>query len=292
MVKCVLILFKVIIVYIEMEIIMLINQKIIDPFYVILKNREMIVEMSTKEIRDKYKGQPLGLFWALFHPLVLIGVYIFLYGVVFQTRVEIAEQNTMTFTAYLLSGMIPWLCIQSALTGGSVSVLSNSAFIKQVVFPVEVFPIKAVGSALIIEFIYLIIDIVYCIVTSKSILWTYILLPYIIVVQVIFLIGVNYFISAITVYLRDLKDIVQVFCMVGVYIMPVIYLPAAVPEMFQVIMYINPLSHYIWIFQDVLFYGSIEHWYSWTICTAISLVVLYLGHYVYKKLKIGFGSAL
>lgn len=198
----------------------------------------------------------------------------------------------MTFTAYLLSGMIPWLCIQTSLTGGSISLLSNLSFIKQVIFPVEVFPIKAVGSSLIIEFIYLIMDMFYCIAVSRKLMLTYILLPYIIIVQVLFLICINYICSAVTVYLRDLKDIVQVFCMIGIYIMPVIYLPEAVPDMFQVVIYMNPLSHFIWIFQDVLFYGFIEHWYSWIVSPLVSIIVLYIGHYVYKKLKVGFGSAL
>lgn len=268
------------------------TKRIMEPFKTIWQNREMIAEMSLKEIRDKYKGQPLGMFWAVFHPFVLISVYIFLYGVVFQTRVQIAEQSTMTFTAYLLSGMIPWLCIQNALMGGSISVISNAVFIKQVVFPVEVFPIKAVGSAFIIEILYIVIDIVYCMISAKEILWTYILLPYVFFLQLIFLVGINYMLSALAAYLKDTKDIVQVICQIGIYVMPVIYLPEAVPTMFKIIIYINPLSHYIWMFQDTLFYGNIMHWYSWILCTICSLVVLYIGHRVYGKLKIGFGSVL
>lgn len=266
--------------------------KLCAPFSTIIKNKEMIVELSKKEIRDKYKGQPLGMFWALFHPLVLIAIYIFLFGVVYQTRMSTAVESTMSYTAYLLSGMIPWLCIQGSLSGGSVSVISNATFIKQVIFPVEVFPIKAVGAQFIIELIYLLFDIIYCIISARTVMWTYILLPALLIIQLVFLIGINYIVASVAVYLKDVKDIVQVICMVGIYFTPVIYMPEAVPSIFQAVMYVNPFSHYIWIAQDVLFYGHIVHWYSWCICIICSLVMLYLGHYIYQKLKIGFGSAL
>lgn len=269
-----------------------VGKRITEPFQVVFRNRELIIEMSKKEIRDRYKGQPLGMFWAVFHPLIMILVYIFLYGVVFRTRVQIGNQDTLTFTAYLLSGMIPWLCIQSAMQMGSVSVISNAIFIKQVIFPVEVFPAKAVGSAFIIEMIYLVIDVVYCSVSGRVLLGTYLLIPYILLIQAILLLGINYIISSISVYLKDVKDVVQVLCVVGVYVMPVIYLPEAVPQMFRILIYMNPLSYYIWMFQDVLFYGSIEHWYAWVVGTGCSLLVFYMGHFIFKKLKVGFGSAL
>lgn len=267
-------------------------KKLTNPFLTIFENGEMIVEMSKKEIRDKYKGQPLGRFWVLFHPLVLIATYIFLFGVVYTTRSGNESQNTLTYAAYLLSGMVPWLCIQTALNGGSMALLNNSVFIKQVIFPTEVLPIKAVGAAFIVEIIYLVIDIMYCMVSSKHILWTYILLPYVLLIQIIFLIGMNYVISSVTVYLRDLKDVIQVLCTVGIYILPVIYTPDAVPRIFKAVIYVNPFSHFIWVFQDILYSGRIEHWYSWVISTIISLIMLYVGHYVFNKLRNGFGSAL
>ena len=135
-------------------------------------------------------------------------------------------------------------------------------------------------------------DVIYCLISGRILLWTYLLIPYIIVIQIIMLVGINYIISSVSVYLRDMKDIVQVLCMIGVYAMPVIYLPEAVPGIFRVLIYMNPLSYYVWMFQDTLFYGSIEHWYAWIVGTGCSLFVFYFGHFSFKRLKIGFGSAL
>jgi len=271
---------------------MQILKKILYPFKTIISNLELIVEMSKKQIVDQYKGQPLGIFWAFFHPLVMILIYVFLFGVVYKTRIDTEEQSTLTYAAYLLSGMIPWLCIQMSLSSGSVSITTNPTLVKQVVFPIEVLPSKVVGASLIIEIIYIIMDVLYCLVVSQKILWTYFLVPFAIVIELMLLIGLNYMAASFTVYFRDIKDIVQVLCTIGIYILPVLYLPSAVPEFFKPILYINPLSHYIWIFQDILFWGEIRHWYSWIVSIIFSYLVLYVGDRVIKKLKVGFGSVL
>lgn len=265
---------------------------LLSPFLTIIKNRELIIEMSKKEILDKYKGQPLGVLWAVVHPLVMILIYIFLFSVVYQTRINGEAQQTLSYAAYLLSGMVPWLTIQTALNTGSASITVNGMLIKQVIFPAEVLPTKMVGAAFIIEMIYIVIDLLYCFITVKSLSIVYLLLPVALLIKIIFLIGLNYMLAALNVYLRDTKDFVQVFCSIGVYLLPVIYSPDAVPAIFRKILYINPVSHIIWMFQDVLYYREILHWYSWVISVVEALVALYVGHIVFKKLKVGFGSVL
>lgn len=266
--------------------------KLLEPFHVIIKNKELIWEMSKKDIIDKYKGQPLGMVWALVHPLLLIFIYIFLFSIVFQAKIGGQSQQPLSYAAYLLSGMIPWLTIQAALNGGAIAITSNATLIKQVIFPAEVLPIKMVGSAVIIEVIYLVIDILYCVVTTQTISLMWIFLPVALAIEIVFLIGLNYIVAALNVYMRDVKDFVQVICTIGVYILPVIYAPEAVPGMFRQILYLNPVSHMTWMFQDILYFREIVHWYSWLISIIEAVVLFYFGHSLFRKLKVGFGSVL
>ena len=266
--------------------------QIFNPFLTIYKNRELIWEMSKKDILDKYKGQPLGAVWAIVHPLTMILIYIFLFSIVFHVRIGGQAQRSLSYAAYLLSGMVPWLTIQTAFNGSSIAITSNPMLIKQVIFPAEVLPIKMVGSAIIIELIYFGIDLLYCLITVHTFYWTYFLLPISLATEIVFLIGISYLLSSLNVYLRDIKDFVEVICLVGIYFAPVIYSPEAVPAMFRKILYINPLSHIIWMFQDVMYFGRILHWYSWIISLLVALVTLYFGDLLFKKLRIGFGSVL
>lgn len=265
---------------------------VIAPFRRIFKNRELILELSRRESVDIYKGQPLGAVWSIIKPLVLILLYIFLFGVVFKSNVGFSETMPLSYSSYILSGMVPWLCIQTCLTTGSTSVINNAAIVKQVIFPIEVFPIKSLGSALIMEGVYLAGTLAYNLISSSKILWTYALLPIAILLQIIFLLGINYILSSLTVYLKDIKDFVQLFCLLGVYIMPVVYLPDAVPSIFRPFLYINPFSHYIWMFQDTLYFGNINHPYSWIVCTILSFVTFFAGDRLFQKLKVSFGSVI
>lgn len=262
------------------------------PFTRIIHNWELIIELSKREVTDRYKGQPLGAIWLFIHPLILILLYIFLFGIVFQSNIGFSEKMPLSYASYILSGVVPWICIQTAMSYGVFSIAGNSSFIKQVIFPVEVFPIKSMGSSLIVEAIYLIGTLIYNTLSSRRVLWTYLLLPVAIFLQILFLTGLNYLLSSLAAYIRDLKDLVQVFCTLGVYIMPVLYLPDAVPAIFRPFLYINLFSHYIWMFQDVLYFGSIQHPVSWILCAVFSVLLFYFGDHVFQKLKVSFGSVV
>jgi lipopolysaccharide transport system permease protein len=98
--------------------------------------------------------------------------------------------------------------------------------------------------------------------------------------------------AAIGPYFRDIKDFVQVFNSVAMFILPIPYLPQALPAIIRPILYINPFSYLIWCCQDVLFYGSFEHPYAWVALIIFSLVSFVFGYRVFRKLKTMFGNVL
>lgn len=268
------------------------KQKLLAPFARLCRHRELLFEMSRRDISDRYKGQPMGMLWAFIHPLILIFIYIFLFAVVFKTKITSSVPMPQSYSSYILSGMVPWLSMQTALSGGAASIIANGSFIRQVIFPAEIFPAKIVGSSLIIEMIYLTATLLFNLVSSGRLYWSYLLLPVSLLLQILLLIGVNYMTSSISAYWRDIKDFVQVFCTLGVYVAPIVYLPDAVPNLFRPLLYLNPFSYYIWMFQDVLYFGRIMHPYAWAACAVLSLLVFYLGDALFQKLKISFGSVV
>lgn len=268
------------------------KDKLIQPFRILSDNKELIFELARRDITDRYKGQPMGVLWAFIHPLVMIAIYVFLFAIVFQAKISSAVEMPQSYSAYILSGMVPWLCFQTAIVAGAASIITNGSFIRQVIFPVEVFPNKVIGSAIIIELIYLGLVLTYNTLSSGRLFWSYLLLPVALLFQILFLIGINYLTSSISAYWRDVKDIVQVFCAIGVYLAPIVYLPDGIPQIFRPFIYINPFSYYIWIFQDVLYFGKITHPYAWVVCVALSVMTFYLGNAVFQKLKISFGSVV
>jgi lipopolysaccharide transport system permease protein len=104
--------------------------------------------------------------------------------------------------------------------------------------------------------------------------------------------GIAFLLGAISPFFRDIKDIVQVFSVIGVYLIPVVYLPDMVPAAVRPLLFLNPFSHLVWCYQDVCYFGQIAHPWSWAVLLAISGLSCVLSYRVFQKLKPYFGNVL
>jgi lipopolysaccharide transport system permease protein len=256
------------------------------------RHRQLTWEMSKREISDRYAGQFFGLFWAVGHPLALMTVYVFIFAYVFRMKIGGTHQLPLDYTTYLLCALIPWMAFQEIMTKSPTSITGNANLVKQVIFPIEVLPIKSVVSSLITQIILTAFLIFYVLLKHKGLLWTYVLIPIPVFFQVLAMIGMSYILSAIGAYFRDLKDFMQVFCLLGMYIMPIFYLPDQVPAIFRPFLYLNPFSYLAWCYQDVFYFGRIDHWWAWLVYMFLSIGVFYVGYRIFRKLKIMFGNVL
>lgn len=256
------------------------------------RHRQLTWEMTKREISDRYAGQVFGTIWAVCHPLILMAVYLFIFGFVFKTKVGGTPDLPLDYTTYLLSGLIPWMAFQDSMGKSATVIVSNASLVKQIVFPIEILPVKGVIASFITQLISIVIFIMYVLLRYKTLPFTYIFIPVLFLFQLTAMIGVSYIFSAVGVYFKDLKDFVQVFCVVGMYIMPLFYLPAMVPKIFQPVLYMNPFSYLTWCCQDIFYFGRFEHRFAWAVFMVGSIAIFYGGYMVFKKLKIMFGNAL
>lgn len=252
----------------------------------------LLYELSRREIGDRYSGQVLGVLWTFGHPLMLTLVYIFIFGFVFTARMGNTIQSPLNFTSYMLSGIIPWLVIQEVLAKSSTVIVGNANLVKQVIFPIEVLPVKTVLASLVTEGVFLGLLVIYTLLTSHVIPWTYVLIPVLIFFQTLAMIGISYLFSAVGVFLRDLKDFVQVFLSVAFFILPILYLPESIPAAIRPILYINPISYIIWSYQDALYFGYFAHPWAWVVFGLGSLFIFVFGYRVFRKLKFMFANVL
>ena len=258
----------------------------------IVTRRHLIFELARREISDRYAGQSFSRFWTIGHPLILLGTYVFVFGFIFKARMGGTEDQPFDYTIYLLSGLIPWLTFQESMSKAGSLIVANANVVKQVIFPIEVLPVKSVVSTLMSQ-VVLLGGLGLLIVTRYFTLpATWLLLPFLLVLQILAMIGLSFALSAVGAYFRDTKDVVQVFNTVGIYFLPAIYLPGAMPRGFEYLLLLNPFSHLIYCFQDALYFGAISHPYSWVILVVLSLVSFVSGHRLFKRLSTMFGNVL
>ncbi|MBN2712351.1 MAG: ABC transporter permease [Planctomycetes bacterium] len=257
------------------------------------RHRQLTLMMAVRELSDRYAGQVLGLFWAIGHPIFLMVVYCFVFVVVLKLKASATGLALpMDYSVYLLAGLIPWMSCMEVLNKQSTVIVMNATLVKQVVFPVEVLPVKTALAALVMPISAFSFYCIYVFFRADGLYWTYLLIPVLLCIQTLGLIGVGYILSAIGVYFRDLKDFVQLFTFAGMYLLPIMYMPDYVPAMFKPLLYINPFSYMVWCYQDVCYYGSFEHPYAWVIFPVFSCFIFAFGYRVFRKLKPMFPSFL
>lgn len=252
---------------------------------VILRNRALAVELNKRDLGSQFAGQILGSLWIVGHPLMLFAVYVFIFGIVLKVRIPEAADMPRDYITYILAGLVPWLATQQTLARAPVVLMSQASLVKQVVFPIEVLPVGAVVQAAVPLLIGLVVVLGRSLFVLGDLPWTVILLPVAIAIHAALLLGIAYLLAAITPFVRDVKDIVNVLSMVGVYIVPAFYLPQWVPGLLRPWLYLNPFSYIIWMYQDCIYYGSIEHPAAWGVSILLALFSLALGARVFRKLK-------
>jgi lipopolysaccharide transport system permease protein len=248
--------------------------------------------MARREVTDKYTRQVLGSVWAVGHPLILVCVYIFLFQVVLQQRMGGTIDMPLDYVAYLLSGLIPWLAVQESLNKGSAVITSNANLVKQVVFPLDVLPVKSVLACFVTQIVGTLCLIIYVLIDYGRLHPTYALLPLLWVFQAIGMTGIVFAISALGVYVRDIKELVQVFSVVGMYLVPIVYQPEMVPPKFLPLLKVNPFSYMVWCYQDACYFGRFEHPEAWAVFPVGSVLAFLLGYSLFRKLQSHFGSVL
>jgi lipopolysaccharide transport system permease protein len=184
---------------------------------------------------------------------------------VFRQKIGGTVDLPLDYTTYILCGLIPWMSFQESMNKAAAVIVGHSGLVKQVVFPLEILPVKVVIASCLSQVVAVPILIVYVLVTHGSVPASYLLIPVIFLVQVVAMVGMAFLLAAVGTYFRDVKDFVQVFCVIGMYVMPIFYLPAQVPAVFRPVLYLNPFSYMIWCYQDVFYFGRFEHGWAWAV---------------------------
>lgn len=257
----------------------------------LVRNRRLILEMARRDISDRYAGQMLGSIWAVVHPVMTILVFIFIFAVVFRVKIDESLDIPGDHTLYMMSGLVAWLVVADVLGRSSSMISHQASLVKQVVFPVEILPVKMVLASLptfVIGFFGLLI---YALVTGR-ISPAILLYPVAAVPLYLFLLGAAFALSAVGVFLRDTREIVQMYTMIGLYTAPIFYFMDWVPASIRPFLYVNPATIFIETFHDAAYYGGIRAWWVWIVASAVGLLFTWFGATIFARLKPHFGSYL
>lgn len=247
----------------------------------------MILKMVKRDIRGRYKGSALGFLWNLVLPFIQILVYVMVFTVIFDPGVE-------NYSVYLVSGIAIWMWFSESLSEGSGVIVNNGDMVKKIYFPREVLVISTVLSKMVNFLIMLSIFFVIIGVLGHGFSLSALLyLPLIIVIAFFFILGVCLFLSSVDVYLRDVKYLTDAILMIMIWLTPVLYVSSNIDnELVWIILQSNPMTYFVSIFHDILYWKSDPILSTLMICIVLSVLSMTIGSAVFKKLEKNFSEAL
>ena len=256
-------------------------------------HRDLIAQMTRREVVGRYRGSIMGLAWSFFNPVLMLVVYTFVFSVVFKARWGAgAEESQYSFAIALFVGMIVHGLFAEVLNRAPGLILSNVNYVKKVIFPLEILPVVGMGAALFHTLISLGVLLVAILLINGSLAWSVILFPLIILPLLIATLGAAWFLASLGVFVRDVGQTVGIFTMVMMFVSPVFYPISALPEKFQFWMMLNPLTFVIEQSRAVMIFGKLPDWAGLGIYTVASLAVAWAGYWWFQKTRRGFADVL
>lgn len=256
------------------------------------RHRQLIASMARREVLGRYRGSVMGIAWSFFNPLLMLAVYTFVFSEVFQARWAGLEAGKGQFAVLLFVGMIVHGLFAECANRSPSMIMSNSNYVKKVLFPLEVLPVVALGSALFHTGISLLVLLLAQWFLTHTLYLTAITFPLVLLPLLIATLGFSWLLAALGVYLRDVGQVIGVLTTVLLFLSPVLYPVAALPAVYQPWLRLNPLTYIIEESRNVLLFGQWPDAQSLVVALLISCAVAALGFAFFQKTRRGFADVL
>lgn len=249
--------------------------------------RQMIASLVRRDLRGRYKGSFLGFLWTFVNPLLQLLVY----SLVFTNIMRV--EDVEIYYLYLFIALIPWLFFSNSIAGGASCIIAQKDMVSKIYFPREVIPISYVTSGFVNMLLCFIVVIAAVLISGIEVnVLTWLFLPVIFIIQYILVLGITMLASAVTVYFRDLEHILGIIMMAWMYLTPIIYTPNMVPDSFRMYFDLNPMTHIVTAYRDILYYGRMPEFSTLISSVVFGIVFLVIGFVSFGKLKRHFAEEM
>lgn len=248
--------------------------------------REMIFSLVRRDLRGRYKGSVLGFLWTFINPFLQLIVYTFVFSAVMRMNID-------KYYLFLFVALVPWLFFSTAVVSGSTCILSQSDMVNKIYFPREVLPLATVISGFANMLFSFVVVFAVLILSGFGInLFAVLYLPLVMLIEFIIALGFALLFSALTVYLRDMAYVLSVITMAWQFLSPVMYSADMVPEEYQAIFQLNPMTPIIEAYRTILYYKEKPDLAMFIQSIVVGVIVLVIGLITFSKLQKGFAEEI
>ena len=264
----------------------------IGPFDAWLRYRSLTWEMAKRDVLGRYRGASFGLLWSLISPFFMLLIYTLAFGYLLKSRWPGTSGNIADFSMLLFIGLIVHGFFAECLNRAPVLIVSNPNLVKRIVFPLQVLPwmmvLSALFHALANSFVYAMLNLV----LRGELVVTTPLLPLVMLPLAVAALGMGWLLSSLSVFLRDIGQITGLLATAMLFLSSAIVPVDTLPERYQWVFRLNPLTFIIDQAREVAFWGRMPDWAGLALYMAGALLFAYLGYAIFQKTRRGFADVL
>lgn len=254
---------------------------------------KLIYNLFKLSLKDKYTASVLGGVWAIINPIILLGLFTFIFGFVYKAKLPGAD-TTLSYAIWLISGYGPWLATSEAIMASATAVTSGSGLVKNLAFKTEVLPIAKILTSVVPLVVSLIFLAVLMIINGNTLSWAALMVLPVIILQFYFIIALGFYLSAITVFIRDIAIVLPNILLMILFLTPIFYFINTMPKPIQWMSYPNPFYIIAEGYRQPLLYHTVTPTLlaGLAYVFALSSVLYYFGLKSFRRVKGYFDSAL
>ena len=262
------------------------------PFDAWLSHRSLTWEIAKRDVLGRYRGASFGLLWSLISPFFMLLIYTLAFGYLLKSRWPGTNGDIADYSMLLFIGLIVHGFFAECLNRAPTLIVSSPNLVKRIVFPLQVLPWMMVLSALFHTIANSLVYVVLNFLLRGELGPTMLLLPLVVSPLAVAALGVGWLLSSLSVFLRDIGQVTGVLAMAMLFLSSAIVPVDSLPENYQWLFRLNPLTFIIDQAREVAFWGRMPNWIGLGLYAMGALLFAYFGYAVFQKTRRGFADVL
>lgn len=251
--------------------------------------RELFLFLTWRDILVRYKQTVFGILWSVLRPLLTMLVFTLVFGKI----AKLPSEGEAPYALLVFAALLPWQMFSNALQESSNSLIGNEGLISKVFFPRIILPVSSIITSAVDFFISFLIFLAMMIFWGVGLEPQILLLPFFILLSLLTAIGAGLIISALNVSYRDFRYIIPFMIQFGLYVSPVGFSSAVVPDKWRLLYSLNPMVGVIDGFRWCLLGENVSfYWPGFLTSLAVVVILLYSGIRVFRGMERGFADKI
>jgi len=249
--------------------------------------RQLLSELTKREIAQRYKQSILGYFWVILNPLAQMFVMSFVFSKLFNI-----VGLGVPYSIFLFAGLLPWTLFAGSLSSASNALVGNAGLLSKIYFPREILVASTILAKVVDYFLASIIFVLMMIIFKVPVTWNVLWFIPIFLIQNLFSYALGIILSAFNLFYRDIQYLLSLILLIWMYLTPIVYSAETFPAAYRWIFQFNPMAILVNAYRQVILAGGAPNFMSLGIAAILSIVLFLLAFRLFKKLEGQFADAV